>query len=332
MRKEDLDALLIMSFGGPESQEEVMPFLRRVVAGRGVPDERLEKVAEQYRYFDGISPINAVNRDLQARLATDAPSRWLGDRVYLGNRNSEPFLADTLAEMSKAGIRSAAVLVTSAFSSYSGCRQYRENLAAGLDEAGVDIDLKLVPKFHDHPLLAQIWIDRLAEVLPSDQSTRVLFVTHSVPVSDSVKYRPQHEALAARVIQGAGEMADMAEIPDWRMAYQSRSGPPHQPWLEPDIGEVVAEAAADGVQRIIVVPIGFLSDNLEIRWDLDVTAGAIAKEHALDYVRVEPPQNDPRFISMIYELIEQGDGIPCRVGCCPNPRQELPSVGERADD
>ncbi len=329
MNKDDLDALLIMSFGGPESQDEVMPFLRRVVAGRGVPDERLEKVAEQYRYFDGVSPINAVNRDLQARLAKAAPTQWLGERVYLGNRNSEPFLADTLTQMSDAGIRTAAVFVTSAFSSYSGCRQYRENLAAGLEEAGVEMQLKLLPKFHDNELLAQIWVDRLAAVLPSEQRTRVLFVTHSVPISDSEKYRPQHEALAQRIIERAQTAADLPELPEWRMAYQSRSGPPHQPWLEPDIGEVVAEAAADGIERVVIVPIGFLSDNLEIRWDLDVTAGAIAKEHALDYVRIEPPQDDPRFITMIFDLIDQGDGIPCRVGCCPNPRQALATVGER---
>ena len=331
MRTEDVDALLVLSFGGPEGQDEVIPFLRRVVAGRGVPDERLEAVAEQYRYFGGVSPINAVNRDLVERLVENAPTEWQGQQVYLGNRNSEPFLADTMTKMAADGVRTAVVFPTSAFSSYSGCRQYRENLAAALAESGVDLDLKIVPKFHDHPTLQQIWTERLAAALPGSEPVRVVFVTHSVPISDSVKYRPQHEALAERIATAAAAEAGMTEL-DWRMAYQSRSGPPQQPWLEPDIGEEVTAAAEAGVKRLLVVPIGFLSDNLEIRWDLDVTAGKLADELGVTYERVEPPQDDPRFIEMIYDLIEKGDGIPCRVGCCPNPRQELPTVGERADD
>ncbi len=331
MRTQDVDALLVLSFGGPEGQDEVIPFLRRVVAGRGVPDERLEAVAEQYRYFGGVSPINEVNRDLVERLTENAPVEWQGQQVYLGNRNSEPFLADTMTKMAADGVRTAVVFPTSAFSSYSGCRQYRENLAAALAESGADLDLKIVPKFHDHPTLQEIWTERLAAALPGSEPVRVVFVTHSVPISDSVKYRPQHEALAERIATAAAAEAGMADL-DWRMAYQSRSGPPHQPWLEPDIGEEVTAAAEAGVKRLLVVPIGFLSDNLEIRWDLDVTAGKLAEELGVAYQRVEPPQDDPRFIEMIYDLIEEGDGIPCRVGCCPNPRQELPTVGEQADD
>jgi ferrochelatase len=328
MRTDEIDALLVMSFGGPEAPEEVLPFLRRVVAGRGVPDERLEQVAEQYRHFGGVSPLNAENRDLVARLAERAPQIWAGQRVYLGNRNSEPFVADTLMQMARDGVRTAAVFITSAFSSYSGCRQYRENLAAGLAESGADIRLQVLPRFHDHPLLAQIWADRLAAADPTAPGTRVVFVTHSLPVAAAAKYAPQHRALAAQIAGGA---MPLTPVPDWVMAYQSRSGPPSQPWLEPDIAEVVADAARDGVSRLIVAPIGFCAENLEIRWDLDVTAAEAAAVAGIGFVRLDPPQRDPRIVDLVYDLVQRGDGVPCRVGCCRNPRADLPAVGERAD-
>lgn len=326
----ELDALLVLSFGGPEGPQEVMPFLRRVVAGRGVPDDRLEQVAQQYRHFGGVSPINAENRDLVARLVAAAPQQWTGDKVYFGNRNSEPFLADTLQRMAADGVRTAAVFITSAFSSYSGCRQYRENLADGLADSGADITLKVLPRFHDHPLMEQIWTDRLVAALAGGPRTRVVFVTHSLPVAAAARYAAQHEALAARVVAGAQQRGTGA--PDWTMAYQSRSGPPNQPWLEPDIAETVEAAAGEGVERIVVAPIGFCADNLEIRWDLDVTAGRLADGLGVQYLRLDPPQDDPRFVEMVYDLIDMGDGTPCRVGCCRNPRGERPSVGERADD
>lgn len=330
MDTRELDALLVLSFGGPEGPQEVMPFLRRVVAGRGVPDDRLEQVAQQYRHFGGVSPINAENRDLVARLAAVAPEQWSGDKVYFGNRNSGPFLADTLQRMAADGVRNAAVFITSAFSSYSGCRQYRENLADGLAESGADITLRVLPRFHDHPLMEQIWTDRLVAALAGGPRTRVVFVTHSLPVAAAAKYAAQHEALAARVAGGAEQRGTGAL--DWTMAYQSRSGPPNQPWLEPDIADAVEAAARDGVARIVVAPIGFCADNLEIRWDLDVTAGGLADERGVEYLRLDPPQDDPRFVEMVYDLIDMGDGMPCRVGCCRNPRGERPSVGEKADD
>ena len=326
----ELDALLVLSFGGPEGPQEVMPFLRRVVAGRGVPDDRLEQVAQQYRHFGGVSPINAENRGLVDRLAGIAPGQWVGDKVYLGNRNSEPFLADTLRRMAADGVRTAAVFITSAFSSYSGCRQYRENLADALAESGADISLRVLPRFHDHPLMEQIWTDRLAAALADGPRTRVVFVTHSLPVSAAARYAAQHEALAASIARGAGQRG--AGTLDWTMAYQSRSGPPKQPWLEPDIAETVDSASRDGVERVVVAPIGFCADNLEIRWDLDVTAGGLARDLGLEYLRLDPPQDDNRFVDMIYDLISIGDGTPCRVGCCRNPRSERTSVGERADD
>lgn len=319
-----------MSFGGPESMPEVMPFLRHVVAGRDIPDERLAAVAEQYRAFDGVSPLNGNNRDLVARLQVDAPDSWLGERVYLVNRNSEPFPQEAFAAMRDAGIRRVAAFVTSAFSSYSGCRQYRENLALGAEAGGIEV--KVLPKFYDHPLLADIWTDRVVEAEPGP-SSRVIFVTHSLPIAQSIGvvpgisgYLPQHEALAAQVAEAAGVRA--GETLDWTLAFQSRSGPPHQPWLEPDISEAIGNAAAAGVERVVVAPIGFCADNLEIRWDLDTVAAATAAELGVAMDRLDPPQSDARFVDMVWELFRTGSGISCQVACCPNPRATRPAVGQ----
>lgn len=309
---------------------EVVPFLRHVVAGRDVPDERLEAVAEQYRAFDGVSPLNGHNRDLVARLRSNAPEAWLGERVYLANRNSEPFPQETFAAMERAGIRRAAAFMTSAFSSYSGCRQYRENLALGAEVAGIDV--RVLPKFHDHPLLADIWADRVAEAEPGS-GTRVIFVTHSLPLTQAIGvvpgvtgYLPQHEALSSRI---AEQVAVRLGAPiDWTLAFQSRSGPPTQPWLEPDISIAIDSAAAAGISRVVVAPIGFCADNLEIRWDLDTIAAKTALDAGVEMLRVDPPQSDPRFVDMVWELLRTGNGISCQVGCCPNPRESRPTVGE----
>ena len=319
-----------MSFGGPESMPEVMPFLRHVVAGRDIPDARLAAVAEQYRSFAGVSPLNGHNRDLVDRLRSGAPQGWLGDRVYLVNRNSAPFPQDAFVAMERAGIRSVAAFVTSAFSSYSGCRQYRENLALGAEAGGIDV--KVLPRFHDHPLLTDIWTDRVSAADLTGR-TRVIFVTHSLPLSQSLGvvpgvtgYLPQHEALAARVMEGVS--ARNGVVPDWTLAFQSRSGPPQQPWLEPDISEAIADAAGAGVDRVVVAPIGFCADNLEIRWDLDTVAAQTAAELGVAMERLDPPQSDPRFVDMVWELFRTGSGISCQVGCCPNPRASRPAVGQ----
>lgn len=319
-----------MSFGGPEDMSEVVPFLKRVVAGRNVPEDRLAAVGEQYRAFGGVSPLNGHNRDLVDQLRAGAPDTWLGERVYLANRNSEPFPTDTFAALQGAGVRRVGAFMTSAFSSYSGCRQYRENLAGGALEH--DIEVRVLPKFHDHPLLADIWADRVAEADPSP-GTRVVFVTHSLPLAQSVGvvpgvtgYLAQHEALSAAIAERVG-IRRGARI-DWTLAFQSRSGPPSQPWLEPDISVAIDAAAAAGVSRVFVAPIGFCADNLEIRWDLDTIAAQRAQEVGITMRRLDPPQGDPRFVDMIWELFRTGDGNSCRVGCCPNPRGAVPSVGE----
>ncbi len=330
MEPDDVDALVVMSFGGPEAMDEVMPFLRHVTAGRGIPDDRLTAVAEQYRAFDGVSPLNEYNRELVARLCAQAPDSWLGDRVYLANRNSEPFPADTFRQMRDAGITRVAAFVTSAFSSYSGCRQYRENLAVGA--AAADIEVRVLPKFHDHPLLADIWADRVAAAAPGT-GDRLIFVTHSLPLTQSLGvvpgvtgYLPQHEELGARIVERVA--ARTGSAPDWTLAFQSRSGPPHQPWLEPDISAAITAASEAGVSRVLVAPIGFCSDNLEIRWDLDTVAAETAREVGVEMVRLEPPQSDARFTDMIWDLLRRGSGISCQVACCPNPRTDLPAVGQ----
>lgn len=319
-----------MSFGGPEAMSDVMPFLRRVVAGRDVPDARLAAVAEQYRAFDGVSPLNSHNRDLVDRLKERAPDSWLGERVYLVNRNSDPFPQQGFEAMAAAGITRVAAFMTSAFSSYSGCRQYRENLATGAEASGIEV--RVLPKFFDHPLLGDIWADRVVLAAP-DGVTRVIFVTHSLPLGQAqgvvpgvAGYLPQHEALSAAIAEQAGRR--LGGPVDWTLAFQSRSGPPHQPWLEPDISQAIESASRAGIERVVVAPIGFCADNLEIRWDLDTVAARTARELGVVMDRLDPPQSDPRFTDMVWELFRTGSGVACQVGCCPNPRGDLPSVGQ----
>jgi len=331
----DVQALLVVSFGGPEAPEEVMPFLRRIVTGRGVPDERLAQVAKQYDHFGGVSPINANNRELVSKLRVSAPQKWFGDRVYLGNRNSAPFLADTVAEMVAAGITKAAVFITSAFSSYSGCRQYREDLARAQDVLTAAIDWRVAPRFFDHPVLVDIWARRLRAALKEASSTRVgqtqagdgqtkvIFVTHSLPTSAATLYEPQHRDLAAAIIGSVDP-----QLP-WELAFQSRSGPPQQPWLEPDIADALTAAAGAGFTRVMALPIGFVSDNLEIRWDLDVTAAAVAEEHGIDLVRLETPQSDEHFTALVWDVLVSGPSNNCAIDCCPNPRGPQSAVGDR---
>lgn len=331
----EVDALLILSFGGPESADDVMPFLERVTAGRGVPSARLKMVAEQYAELGGVSPLNQQNRELLNRLRMIAPSHWRGDLVYLGNRNAEPFLADTLLKMADHGIRRAGVFITSGFASYSGCRQYREDLAAGLKRSGVPIELVVLPRFHDHPLISEIWSARIREVWPGDHS-QLIFVTHSLPVAGSSKYVSQHLGLARSVDR---ELKHSGIHPNWELAYQSRSGSPTQDWLEPDISDVIRSVAATtratemngrGHQRsVVVAPIGFCAENMEILWDLDRVAAETASRENMDYVRVEPPQSAPGFVEMISQLWS-GARVPnCDVDCCPNPAGNRPVVGDR---
>lgn len=319
---QSFDALLVVSFGGPESLDQVEPFLRRVTADRNVPERRVAEVARHYRELGGISPLNQANRDLVERLRAEAPARWVGDRVYFGNRNSSPFLEDAVATMEAAGVRRAAVFITSAFSSYSGCRQYREDLSDATQGRG--IQLSVLPRFFDHAVLRDIWADRVVEALPGGKSVLV-FVTHSLPVGVSDGrgphggYLPQHKYLAEAVRQCVARRV-RSPIP-WRLAFQSRSGPAREPWLEPDVKDAIVEVAGQGYDSCVVAPIGYCADNLEIRWDLDVAAAEVARDCGVAFHRLDPPQSDERFPRLIWDLLRRyPHGWQCDRECCPNPR------------
>ncbi len=327
------DAILILSFGGPESAADVIPFLENVLRGRNVPSERMQEVAGHYYHFGGRTPINdqvrALIRALEGELAEKGPRL----PVYWGNRNWHPMLADTLAEMRGAGVRKALAFVTSAFASYSGCRQYLENIEQARAEAGPGAPkVAVLRKFFNHPGFIEPMVERTRDALDLAQSprNRILFTAHSVPLAMAAAspYVEQLREACRLVAEGVGR-------PDWELVYQSRSGPPSQPWLEPDVGDSLRQAKNDGVEEVVLVPIGFLSDHMEVIYDLDVEALALARELGVHLVRAGTVGIHPRFIAMIRELIEERVcGAPrlalgalapspddCAATCCPSPRR-----------
>lgn len=358
------DAVLLTSFGGPESPAEVMPFLERVTAGRGIPTERLKEVSHHYLALGGVSPINEQNRELVDALRDELKSRQLGLPVYLGNRNSEPFFADVLRQMYADGHRRVLSLVTSAYSSYSGCRQYRENLAQALIDADLvgTMYIDKVRHYFDHPGFVLPFADGLVQALKtlSDEGftpseIEIFFTTHSVPTSmaqtsgpenmrgsfpDGV-YVAQHNAVANAILEIASRESAFP-LPNWSLVYQSRSGAPHMPWLEPDIGDALRNCAILGSKAAVVIPIGFVSDHIEVVWDLDSEARAIADEENLRFIRVATPGKSKEFVSGLVDLLQErltnserkalsplGPWADfCSSGCCPNPRHELPAIAE----
>ncbi len=363
------DALLLVSFGGPEGQDDVLPFLRNVTRGRGIPDERLEEVAHHYRAFGGVSPINAQNRALKAALEAELAEESIDLPVLWGNRNWEPYLADALLEAHAAGYRRLLALVTSAYSSYSGCRQYREDLARALAETGLtgEIAIDKVRQYFDHPGFVEPFteglrraLERVREAVPDVDLTRqarVLFATHSIPTaaaevsgppgavlgSDGA-YGAQHRAVARVIMEGLG--SDLGGVP-WELVFQSRSGAPHVPWLEPDVNDAIEAAAGDRVRAVVIVPIGFVSDHMEVMWDLDEEALTTARDLGLHAERVPTPGVDPAYVAGLVDLVGERLAGPggeafcsdrpaltalgpwydvCRAGCCPNPRGVRPAV------
>jgi ferrochelatase len=324
------DCILLAGFGGPEGQDDVIPYLRNVTRGRGIPDERLEEVAHHYRHFGGISPINEQNRELKAALEGEIDARGLSLPVYWGNRFWAPYFADALRELHADGHRRVLVLVTTAFSSYSGCRAYREDLATALAETGLEGELALdkVRQYFDHPGFVQPNIDavlsglrRLADA-GNGSAPYVMFSTHSIPTAaadvsgprealpsgddvplgnDGGWYGAQQRAVAALVMEAV--QAEFGEVP-WSLVYQSRSGPASQPWLEPDINEAIA-ALPDSVSGLVVSPLGFVSDHMEVMWDLDNEALETAGERDLPMVRVPTVGVDPAFVSGLIDLVEE---------------------------
>ncbi|MFJ2868194.1 ferrochelatase [Kitasatospora sp. NPDC087314] len=365
------DALLLLSFGGPEAPEDVVPFLENVTRGRGIPKERLKEVGKHYFLFGGVSPINEQNRELLAALRKDFAEHGLDLPVYWGNRNWAPYLVDTLRELAADGHRRIAVLATSAYAGYSGCRQYRENLAdalAALAAEGVpELRVDKLRHFYNHPGFVEPMIDATLAALaqlPEDAraGARFAFTTHSIPDTmaetsgapdDPARGRPggayvaQHLDVARLIAAAVAERTGVADRP-WELVFQSRSGAPHTPWLEPDICDHLEAQHADGAPAVVMVPIGFVSDHMEVKYDLDTEAVAKAAELGLPVARAATVGADPRFTAAVRELVleraatERGEPVTrcalgalgpshdvCAVACCPNPRAPRPAAAER---
>jgi ferrochelatase len=337
------DALLLLSFGGPEGPDDVMPFLENVTRGRGVPRDRLDLVAEHYHHFGGVSPINGQNRALIAALRVELDAHGIGLPIYWGNRNWHPYVEDTVRAMAEDGIRNALVFVTSAYSSYSSCRQYRDDLARAAAAVGAEApSFEKLRQFFDHPGFIEPQVDALRSALDavasSDRSaTRIVFTAHSIPAAMAAQSGPNGDLYVAQLRAAAALIAEAA-APDvgWDLAFQSRSGPPSVPWLEPDVRDHLRALAVENVTAVVVVPVGFVSDHLEVQWDLDVEAADVAAELGLGFTRTPTPGTDPRFIAMIRELIEErlDPASPkralsslgpshdvCSAGCCPAPQR-----------
>lgn len=300
------DAVLIVSFGGPEGLEDVLPFLDNVLRGKGVPEERKLEVAHHYELFGGISPINAQNRELVRLVGEKLRDQDISLPVLLANRNTEPFIPDVLKECREKGYHKLLVYITSGFSCYSGCRQYRENLMDAQAELGDDApDFDKIRVFFNHPLFIETVSDNVRnalDLLPTEEQAgaRVVFTAHSIPMAmaNSSRYTEQLGE-AARLV------TERLERPEWDLVYQSRSGPPSMPWLEPDICDHLDALNEQGVTSVVVCPLGFVSDHMEVLYDLDLEARDHAAELGVNYVRASTPGNDPRMVAMIVELIRE---------------------------
>ncbi len=327
------EAVLVVSFGGPEGREEVIPFLENVLRGKNVPRQRMFEVAEHYYLFDGVSPINGQNRQLVAALERELAARGPRLPVYWGNRNWHPFLTDALRRMAEDGIRRALAYVTSAYSSYSGCRQYREDIARArmaLGERAPKVDKLRV--FFNHPNFIKVHAERVQAAfmqLPAElrDEAALVFTAHSLPMAMALncRYQEQLQETARLVAEAVGRS-------QWDLVFQSRSGPPQQPWLEPDVCDFLKELPARGVRAVVLSPIGFVSDHLEVVYDLDTEARRLCEELGLQMVRAATPGTHPDFVAMIRELIlERMNHSPirrylgtlgpghdfCPVDCCP---------------
>ncbi|MFD7078540.1 ferrochelatase [Streptomyces sp. NPDC059918] len=353
------DALLLLSFGGPEGPDDVVPFLENVTRGRGIPRERLKEVGQHYFGFGGVSPINGQNRELLDALRKDFAEHGLDLPVYWGNRNWAPYLDDVMREMAADGRRRIAVLATSAYASYSGCRQYRENLADALAALAADgvaalPEVDKLRHYFNHPGFVQPMIDGVLaalESLPEEvrSGAHLAFTTHSIPTAAADTSGPVEEHTGggeggayvrqhldvAQVIADAVRAETGTELP-WELVYQSRSGAPHVPWLEPDICDHLESLHGAGAPAVVMVPIGFVSDHMEVLYDLDTEATAKAAELGLPIARSATVGADPRFAAAVRELVleraaaERGEPVErcalgllgpsqdlCAVGCCP---------------
>jgi ferrochelatase len=318
--KTDFDALLVVSFGGPEGMDDVIPFLENLLRGRNVPRERMLSVAHHYELFGGVSPINQQNRDLIAALEKELEQHGPRLPIYWGNRNWHPLLPDTLRRMAEDGVKNALAFVTSAYSSYSSCRQYLQNISDA--QAAVGPDAPRVEKlrvFYKHPLFVEANVDHIRaalEQLEDPSEAHLVFTAHSIPESMAANcdYVSQLEHTGALI---ARELA----IEKWHLVYQSRSGSPMQPWLGPDVCDHLRSLRDEGVTNVVVAPIGFVSDHMEVVYDLDVEARRVADEIGMKMVRAQTAGTHPSFVRMIRGLVmERVSGeVPmniCAPDCC----------------
>lgn len=304
----DFDALLLLSFGGPEGPDQVMPFLENVTRGRGIPRERLESVAEHYLHFGGVSPINGINRDLIESIKAELAARGEDLPVYFGNRNWDPFIEDTVAQMKADGVSRAAVFSTSAWGGYSGCAQYQEDITrarASVDDAPELIKLR---QYFDHPLLVEMFADAITEAvatLPESMRSdaRLVFTAHSIPLRAADRCGP--DLYPRQVRYSAGLVAAAAGYTDYDVVWQSRSGPPQVPWLEPDVGDHLSALAERGVKVVVVCPIGFVADHIEVVWDLDNELAEQAAELGVALARATTPNSQPRYARLALDLLDE---------------------------
>jgi ferrochelatase len=351
--------VLLLSFGGPEGPDDVLPFLANVTRGRDVPPQRLAEVAEHYQHFGGRSPINDQNRALLAALRAELDAAGIAAPVAWANRNWDPYVVDALRELRNAGATRVAAVVTSAYSSYSGCRQYREDLAAAVaavpaDGGGPAPRLAKVRGYFDHPGFvtanAEAVVTALGTLPVPPGAARVVFVTHSVPVAmqdtsgpGGGQYVAQHRATSAAVADEVGRQ--VGRTPGWDLVFCSRSGPPHVPWTGPDVNDHLVALAAAGTPAVVLAPIGFVSDHMEVVFDLDTEARETADRLGLPVARAATAGTHPAFVAALRELLleraaaERGEDPPrpgrsslgalpdaCVAGCCPNLREHRPAL------
>lgn len=344
------DALLVLSFGGPEEPADVRPFLENVTRGRGVPADRLDAVVEHYMHFGGVSPINALNRDIITAVEAELATAGIELPVYFGNRNWHPMVEATVSTMRDDGIRNAAVFATSAWGGYSGCRQYHEDIVRARSAVGEGApNLTKLRQYYDHPLVIDAFADgvRAARAeLPeaTRRDARVVFTAHSIPVAADRNAGPPAAGgslYSRQVSEAARLVAAASDIDDFDLVWQSRSGPPQVPWLEPDICDHLDVLSGKNVRAVIVCPVGFVSDHLEVVWDLDTEARDKAAELGIDFARAATPGTDRRFAQLVPALIRESDrqdqplrlgvepllgsttnGISCVVDCCASARRQ----------
>ncbi|KUI27819.1 ferrochelatase [Mycobacterium sp. IS-1742] len=322
----DFDALLLLSFGGPEGPDQVMPFLENVTRGRGIPRERLASVAEHYLHFGGVSPINGINRALIAEIEAELDARGETLPVYFGNRNWDPYVEDAVAAMRADGVRSAAVFATSAWGGYSSCTQYNEDIARGRAAAGDDAPhLVKLRHYFDHPLLVEMFAESIGvavQSLPAElrDEARLVFTAHSIPVAADERHGPH--LYSRQVAYATRLVADAAGFADFDQVWQSRSGPPRIPWLEPDVGDHVAALAERGTKAVVICPIGFVADHIEVVWDLDSEVRDQAADLGIAMARARTPNADRRYARLALDLVDElrSDRSPARlVGPDPAP-------------